>query len=786
MKDTAHLKGFGRLATLLMAQHISASSSYWFAGFVEKLIKSRGHQGALLYLDALGEHVGVKSFGLKPQNPRPTWVRRSVVKFFLRSKNKHLLRRLTKIKRHITLATPTPKQVSKFLDSALRAQPCDVAIHEAKAHIERGIETMRQYFPKSRKLDPKVAFTAYVKRELSRGIAPALAFTRALEKIHNDIIAIDNLGYFNDKEVEDLFLTSLSPLSLSEFQRLRTVSPKAPVGPNVGTVHAVQEPGAKLRVFASPRLLIQCALEPLKVSLMDGLKHMSEDACFSQEDAVIKIQNWLLTGHRLSSYDLADATNMFPSVLSDHTIDRLLTRPTWGEKKLLRWVQEDVWAIEPELASHFGMSSIKWSVGQPLGTGPSFGAFSVAHHALVRGICIHLGANLDGYTILGDDIVIRDPVVAAKYRKIMTSLGVQISESKSIVSANQAEFAGCTITRTEAFRPGKWREVTAESLLTFCTDPGYDYKRVVPRFWVPLIERMKDNPYPYGLRILDLSSMTHQQVSEYADHVCYAFLKSLFLKESTGKPDENQGHTACESINWKGGNSYYFYSDVFLLRDFIRHSGLIDLIYTVHEEYNDNPRALRLIESERKSTEMRAKFAGSYVDRSIYEPDGVRSRLLWRWYSADCCIRMAKRPSRSQLDFLDTYVHDVRAERKVVEALKQLHPDEDDVLTTFLSLLNSVICSFSAESLNRFHVDQERMVYTWIDAVPILQRIYQTSTTEPTPLEMVKDLLGSFPFYGLEDFFGTPTRFASLLRRYARERDVMPSLRVPMPRLRRG
>lgn len=45
------------------------------------------------------------------------------------------------------------------------------------------------------------------------------------------------------------------------------------------------------------------------------------------------------------------------------------------------------------------------------------------------------------YVILGDDIVLRGRALATEYKRIMSDLGVSISEAKSHVSKDTFEFA---------------------------------------------------------------------------------------------------------------------------------------------------------------------------------------------------------------------------------------------------------------------------------------------------------------------------------------------------------
>jgi hypothetical protein len=72
--------------------------------------------------------------------------------------------------------------------------------------------------------------------------------------------------------------------------------------------------------------------------------------------------------------------------------------------------------------------------------------FALSHHFLVRKLFSSRGLNWkDQYVILGDDIVLRNRVIAGDYRDLMSTLGVDISEAKSVSSPRVAEFAGRVI-----------------------------------------------------------------------------------------------------------------------------------------------------------------------------------------------------------------------------------------------------------------------------------------------------------------------------------------------------
>jgi hypothetical protein len=85
---------------------------------------------------------------------------------------------------------------------------------------------------------------------------------------------------------------------------------------------------------------------------------------------------------------------------------------------------------------------ITYAIGQPMGARSSWAMFTLSHHLVVQ-----YAANLAGcyptnqYILLGDDIVIYDDRVAKHYHDIITSLGVDISPTKTHVSKDTYEFA---------------------------------------------------------------------------------------------------------------------------------------------------------------------------------------------------------------------------------------------------------------------------------------------------------------------------------------------------------
>jgi hypothetical protein len=74
---------------------------------------------------------------------------------------------------------------------------------------------------------------------------------------------------------------------------------------------------------------------------------------------------------------------------------------------------------------------------------PSFAAFALSHHAVVRALWARLGGDprVAPYCIVGDDLVIADPRLAEAYREFTTLIEVEISEPKSL-AGRLGEFVG--------------------------------------------------------------------------------------------------------------------------------------------------------------------------------------------------------------------------------------------------------------------------------------------------------------------------------------------------------
>lgn len=198
-----------------------------------------------------------------------------------------------------------------------------------------------------------------------------------------------------------------------------------------GRIGNIQEGGCKLRTVANPFLALQALGEPLKRKLEMLTKDFSEVATFDQSSSHDTIVQWLISGCEIASYDLTAFTDRFP-----YELQRVVLQ-TLREEGYISQFDYDVMqlVVQKEWVSA-GSKLLKWEVGQPMGFGPSFHLATLTHLALLRG----LGCRL--CRIVGDDVVINDSRCATRYEVLMTSLGVEVSLAKSLISNQFAEFCG--------------------------------------------------------------------------------------------------------------------------------------------------------------------------------------------------------------------------------------------------------------------------------------------------------------------------------------------------------
>lgn len=192
-----------------------------------------------------------------------------------------------------------------------------------------------------------------------------------------------------------------------------------------------RELGGKDRPFAIVDYWSQCALKPLHDKLLKILRTIHQDSTFDQGEGAKKVKEWSKGNKPIFSLDLSKATDRFPAQLQMKLLGKISANIKFAEMWYKLMTQRDF--------SYRG-KRYRWSVGQPLGAYSSWAMFTLTHHLVVLSAAKIAKVPLE-YVILGDDIVLRGKELSEEYIKIMDSLGVSFSLTKSVTSIEAAEFA---------------------------------------------------------------------------------------------------------------------------------------------------------------------------------------------------------------------------------------------------------------------------------------------------------------------------------------------------------
>jgi len=203
-----------------------------------------------------------------------------------------------------------------------------------------------------------------------------------------------------------------------------------------GKLSVVYDQAGKARVVASANWWTQSSLHGLHRSIFNLLGNLKQDGTHNQEAAYDQfIANYDKTA-LMSGFDLSAATDRLPIELQASILDACgISGSTWMESL-------DVTYCTP-FQNIEDVSEVKYAVGQPMGAYSSWAMLALTHHVIVTVAAINTG-NKDrivNYAVLGDDVVINNTAVASAYVDIMSALGLEISEGKSVISSRFTEFA---------------------------------------------------------------------------------------------------------------------------------------------------------------------------------------------------------------------------------------------------------------------------------------------------------------------------------------------------------
>nr|UPW42181.1 MAG: putative RNA dependent RNA polymerase [Sichuan mito-like virus 39] len=199
----------------------------------------------------------------------------------------------------------------------------------------------------------------------------------------------------------------------------------------LGKLALKQESAGKVRVFAIVDNWTQWLLKPLHSALFTILRKIPTDGTFDQMAPVRRLK--ITRTSSVYSFDLSAATDRLPLQFQKIVLGPVLgihLAETWGNLLTKR---------DYVLGKKNRARKYRYAVGQPMGALSSWAMLALTHHAIVQWAAFRSGVTSGtrwfmDYAILGDDVIITNPLVAKEYLKIMESLGVQVGLAKSLIS----------------------------------------------------------------------------------------------------------------------------------------------------------------------------------------------------------------------------------------------------------------------------------------------------------------------------------------------------------------
>lgn len=187
---------------------------------------------------------------------------------------------------------------------------------------------------------------------------------------------------------------------------------------------AIPDKGPKVRTITIGNYYLQRQLKVVHNHLMESLRRIPEDGTYSQDKAAQTVKEWTSQGLQPWCFDLTSATDRFPVQLQFIILKEVYPTIARSWYSIMRKARS--W--DKDRKQYF-----EFSVGQPMGLYSSWAAFALSHHIVIRFAFLLANESFKGkYYIIGDDVAILSSKAAAKYRELILSLGISISEAKSI------------------------------------------------------------------------------------------------------------------------------------------------------------------------------------------------------------------------------------------------------------------------------------------------------------------------------------------------------------------
>jgi len=233
----------------------------------------------------------------------------------------------------------------------------------------------------------------------------------------------------------------------------------------LGQLKQKVEPAGKMRTFAMVDSWTQTVLLPLHNYITGMLNNIPNDGTKSHNNAFDRARERAQEFGCAYGYDLSAATDRLPISLQEAILTSLFDK-----------VFSSHWANLLVGRSYFlfnkdgSINKFNYSVGQPMGARSSFAMLGLTHHMLVQFASLRISGSTESiwetrYEIVGDDIIIFNKELAEAYLDIMSSIGVPINMSKSVVAVNKpvVEFVKRVSVNGIDVSPFSWKQFITEN-----------------------------------------------------------------------------------------------------------------------------------------------------------------------------------------------------------------------------------------------------------------------------------------------------------------------------------
>jgi len=262
----------------------------------------------------------------------------------------------------------------------------------------------------------------------------------------------------------------------------------------LGSISMIPELGEKYRVVASPNVGLLCMNNPLREVLSHMTETLKTQGVSSHDNTTSDLQAKVDGRRTFHSFDMTAFTDRFPYKLQRNLLSVLY------ENHIITEYDIKVQDLICHAQYDFRKEPVQYAVGTPMGTFASFPLASLSN-GIVAHICYEsaIGHKVNPlsdcpYRIIGDDTVIYHDKAAAIYRNVMTELGVEIDDNKSLSSNQAVQMCSKWITSTGVYLQKKIKPVTTDE--SFIEAYRYYNGRIEVS---PERELLLSLPYPYGI-----------------------------------------------------------------------------------------------------------------------------------------------------------------------------------------------------------------------------------------------------------------------------------------------